>query len=885
MRKRWPALLLALAVVAGFAVPGGGAVSVSAEEANPTANQGPSLGRDGRSLLYPKGWYPGYRTEEGKFLHDFSYAGYRRGEMPIPSVNKHRGINVTKSPYRADPTGRTDSTRAIQQAIDDAAERGGGVVYLPKGTYRVTPQEGKDYALNIHSSGVVLKGDGQQQTHIYNTQEFMKQKDIIRVGNGDWKRTSTVTKLRKTVSEPTVLLPVESTDGFQVDDFVVITFETTEGFLKEHGMQNKWASRLGKVEPIFYRQIVAVDPKARTLTLDIPTRYPLKLRDDITITKTEAPITEVGLEDFSIANVENSKPGLGEDDFKVEGTAGYESDNAKAINMIAVANSWIRNVSTYKPPGNATYHILSKGIILDRTKNITVDNVTMQYPQYRGANGNGYLYQFIGNDNLIKNSRAVGARHSFTYANFSANGNVLLDSYSENSFYLTDFHMYLSMANLIDNFTVNGDAISAITRDYGSSATNRHGVVTTESVFWNTKGIAAHSSKPGVIIESEQFGNGYIIGTQGKVNGVKVDIVGSIPDADTSPFDWVEGVGQGERLFPQSLYKDQTKQRLDLQALGLQSILVNGEAVAGVQFLRTQYDYVLPFGTTETPVLSAQAVSEDARLKIDQPKGIDGTGVITITRRGKTQTVRVKFSVAKTPVLPENITIAPDKSVPGWRSAGYAISAGKTGRLQSFLTLDNGEVVNTSELNIPVTYRVSDEQVGYIEGNTFYAERPGVVDIIASCQLQGVIVEARQTFEVLEPIPEPEGPLAAIAKVSASADDGNVPSNTLDRDPDTRWSADGKGQYLQIELDEVTTVDGVSLWFYNGHTRSNYFDLEVSVDGVHFEPVLTGMASKKQTELETFEFTPTPAKFIRYVGQGNEINTWNSLLEVWVHAE
>lgn len=81
-------------------------------------------------------------------------------------------------------------------------------------------------------------------------------------------------------------------------------------------MQNKWASRLGKVEPIFYRQIVAVDPKAKTLTLDIPTRYPLKLRDDITITKTEAPIMEVGLEDFSIANVENSKPGLGEDDFK-----------------------------------------------------------------------------------------------------------------------------------------------------------------------------------------------------------------------------------------------------------------------------------------------------------------------------------------------------------------------------------------------------------------------------------------------------------------------------------------------------------------------------------------------------------------------------------------
>ncbi|MDU4695875.1 MAG: glycosyl hydrolase family 28-related protein [Paenibacillus sp.] len=885
-RKRWTTMLLAVAVLAGIAMPGGGGVvPASADETKPATNQGQSLNRDGRSVLYPKEWYPGYRTAEGQFLHDFSYAGYRRGEVPIPAVDKHRGMNVTKAPYRADSTGRKDATLAIQQAIDDAAARGGGVVYLPKGTYRVTPQEGKDFALNLHSSGVVLKGDGQHQTHLFNAQENMKQKDIIRVGGGDWKRTTTTTKLSKTVSEPTVLLPVESTEGFQMNDFVVITFETTEGFLKEHGMQNKWASRLGKVEPLFYRQIIAVDPEAKTLTLDIPTRYPLKLRDDITITKTEAPIMEVGLEDFSIANVQNSRPGLGEDDFKVEGTAGYEADNAKAINVIAAANSWIRNVGTYKPPGNTEYHILSKGVILDRTKNVTVEKVTMQYPQYRGANGNGYLYQFIGNDNLITGSRAVGARHSFTYANFSANGNVLLDAYSENSFYLTDFHMYLSMANLIDNFTVNGDAISAITRDYGSSATNRHGVVTTESVFWNTKGVAAHASKPGVIIESEQFGNGYIIGTQGKVNGVKVDIVGSIPDADTSPFDWVEGVGQGERLFPQSLYKDQAKRRLDPAGLGLQSLLVNGDAVPGVQFMRTQYDYVLPFGTTETPILSAKAVSKEARVKIVQPKGTNGTGVITISRRGQTQTVHVQFSVAKTPVLPENITIAPDKSVPGWRSAGYAISAGKSGRLQAFLTLDNGEVVNTSELNIPVTYRLSDEQAGDIDGNTFYAERPGIVDIIASCQLQGVVVEARQSFEVVEPMAEPEGPLTAIVKVTASADDGNIPLNTLDRDPDTRWSADGKGQFLQVELEEETIVDRVSLLFYNGHTRSNYFDMEVSVDGVNFEPVLTGMASKKQSALETFEFTPTPAKFLRYVGQGNEINTWNSLIEIWVHAQ
>lgn len=842
-----------------------------------------SLGTDGRSRLYPKAWYPGYQDDQGRFLHDFAYAGYHRGEKELPKFKKHEGINVTKSPYKADPTGRTDSTLAIQKAIDDASAQGGGVVFLPKGTYQVTPQNGKDSSLNIASSHVVLRGEGTNKTYIYNAQENMKNKDIIRISNGDWKRTETSTKLRKSVMTPSVLLPVENTEGFRVNDYVLISFETTLGFLQELGMQNKWASRLGKIEPLFYRQIVGVDPVQQTITLDIPTRYPMKLRDHITITKTEAPLQEVGLEHFSIANIQNSKSGLGEDDFKVEGTAGYESDNAKAINVVAAANSWIRNISTYKPAGNTDYHILSKGIILDRTKNVTVDQVTMEYPQYRGANGNGYLYQFIGNDNLIKNSRAVGARHSYTYANFSANGNVLLDAYSENPTLLTDFHMYMSMANLIDNLTVNGDAISAITRDYGSSETNRHGVVTTESVFWNTTGQAAHRSKPGVIVESEQHGHGYVIGTKGNVTGVNVNIVGSIPDANTQPFDMAEGIGQGDILSPKSLYKDQNKKRQDNMRVGLKSLLVNGEAVAGMQSLRTEYLYTLPYGTTDTPIISAAALSDKAKVSIEQPSNANGTGTITVTEGKHKQKFRLIFRVAETPVLPENITIVPDKSSSGWRVSGHAISAGNHGALSAYLTLDDGEMVNIDELNIPVTFSVSDPVIGYMEERTFHALRPGVVDIIASCIFNGVQVEARERFEVKEPIAAPEGPFATITKVTASADDGNVPANTLDRDPDTRWSADGKGQYLQLELEEETLIDGITLLFYNGHTRSNYFDLEVSSDGIHYEKVLIGMASKKQEEYETFEFDPLQTKYIRYVGQGNEVNNWNSLIEVWIH--
>ena len=58
-------------------------------------------------------------------------------------------INVTLPPYNADNTGATDVTTVLQQAIDDAGAAGGGVVYLPAGTYQVRPAAGLNYGLKI----------------------------------------------------------------------------------------------------------------------------------------------------------------------------------------------------------------------------------------------------------------------------------------------------------------------------------------------------------------------------------------------------------------------------------------------------------------------------------------------------------------------------------------------------------------------------------------------------------------------------------------------------------------------------------------------------------------------------------------------------------------
>lgn len=49
-----------------------------------------------------------------------------------------RSVNVLQEPYSADPTGQLDSTDAIQRAILDVHNLGGGAVFIPAGVYLVS---------------------------------------------------------------------------------------------------------------------------------------------------------------------------------------------------------------------------------------------------------------------------------------------------------------------------------------------------------------------------------------------------------------------------------------------------------------------------------------------------------------------------------------------------------------------------------------------------------------------------------------------------------------------------------------------------------------------------------------------------------------------------
>jgi hypothetical protein len=129
----------------------------------------------------------------------------------------------------------------------------------------------------------------------------------------------------------------------------------------------------------------------------------------------------------------------------------------------------------------------------------------------------------------------------------------------------------------------------------------------------------------------------------------------------------------------------------------------------------------------------------------------------------------------------------------------------------------------------------------------------------------------------------------AAAAVVASCNDGNVPANTVDNNLGTRWSCGGDGQWIKYDLGTSRKVAYLTLAVYNGTTRKNRFDLQVSSDNVTWKTVWAGSSNGLSTAQETYDFPDVDARYVRYLGHGHVTNTgttstMNSVTEVDIFA-
>ena len=90
-------------------------------------------------------------------IPNVSYAGYRRGEMPLPRL----GVRASVTAFGAVGDGETDCTAAFNEAVEKVGSAGGGTVYVPPGTYRLTG------IVWVHHSRVTIRGAGRRRTRLF----------------------------------------------------------------------------------------------------------------------------------------------------------------------------------------------------------------------------------------------------------------------------------------------------------------------------------------------------------------------------------------------------------------------------------------------------------------------------------------------------------------------------------------------------------------------------------------------------------------------------------------------------------------------------------------------------------------------------------------------
>ncbi|MEO7961209.1 MAG: discoidin domain-containing protein, partial [Ginsengibacter sp.] len=117
------------------------------------------------------------------------------------------------------------------------------------------------------------------------------------------------------------------------------------------------------------------------------------------------------------------------------------------------------------------------------------------------------------------------------------------------------------------------------------------------------------------------------------------------------------------------------------------------------------------------------------------------------------------------------------------------------------------------------------------------------------------------------------------ASVIASADDGNVPANTIDGDLNTRWSALGE-QWIKYSFDSLFKLNSLKIAWYRGNERNYAFDVQASADGQNWGTIFTGKSAGITAGFETYAVSDTLARYVRFLVHGSNVNRWNAINEV-----
>jgi len=496
------------------------------------------------------------RDAEGNAIPDFSYAGYKNGEQPIPDVSVVLSIEPVEG----------DNTAHIQQAIDSLAtfepDSAGfrGALLLKAGTYEVYG------TIYLNKSGIVLRGEGDGDDPSSNTIILAKgnspnQRSVLIAGGGEaskWREMVPGTK--SNILDDTVLVGarsfrVQKPGYYHVGDNIIIFHPCTEEWLQsidyggthsndpgaEPGVDVPW--EIGSQPIVYNRYITKIE--GDTLTIDAPifnTLVRSLAQSYVYIYLRHKLKTQIGIENLRIDIVTKG----GED----------EAHAWNAIDLFLIEDAWVRNCTVL--------HFGEAGFRTNTATRVTIESCKALDPVSIITGGRRYNFEAYTASQLIlfKNCLATNGRHHYMSNGTTwTSGIVFLDCQSSGAYASSEGHRRWSQGLLYDNLVeldgpragYNPRLLGLYCRGYYGTS---HGWAAAHSVAWN-----CDVAQGDLIVQKPPTAQNYAIGCKGQ------NITGKKPPAS---FDEPEGYIEGSNrdgLFPRSLYLAQFEDRMKLTSV------------------------------------------------------------------------------------------------------------------------------------------------------------------------------------------------------------------------------------------------------------------------------------------------------------------------------
>ena len=499
------------------------------------------------ALVYPdeNGQLVYKADDNGNVIPDFSHCGYKGGGVALPNVP------VVKTVW---PQAEGDDTARLQAAINEVSARPvdgngfRGALLLKRGEYRV---EG---TLNIRTSGVVLRGEGDDENGTMIIATGTSDRKLIRfLGRGSPVKVAGTQQAIVDSYVPVGARTFRVEDGsvFAVGDSVIVYRPGTQAWISAIDMDKlgdeSWEA--ADYDFLYDRVVTGIDNNQ--ITLDAPLGNSLDHNyGGGRIYKYEYPgrIENVGIENIRGVSAFDANETSYHTTFQIT----YHSDEDHAngfVDFVDVKNGWIRNLTGA--------HFSYSCVSLKQSKWVTVQDARCVDPVSRITGGRRYAFVLDGNSYVANTSQLIlfqrcyslKGRHSFVLQARIQGPNAFVDCVSDEPYADEGPHHRWSTAALYDNVRSTHERSRINVRDRQNAGTG-HGWAGANMVLWN-----CDVNK--MVVQKPPTAQNYAIGCKGEITEVGAD-------GTRDPGHWES---MGTQVYPRSLYYKQLEDRLGMDAV------------------------------------------------------------------------------------------------------------------------------------------------------------------------------------------------------------------------------------------------------------------------------------------------------------------------------